>query len=154
MIDKPKQVYVLYIRTSAARLWESLVSAALTPEWFGGMSVKFQPRVGAPLVYEKKGADGADLTLVQGEVLEYVPERRLAYSFSLQLNDALRADRESRVMYELEPAGDSIRLTVTHDEFEGETPSFHGVRQGWPVHLSSLKSWIETGKALQIPDGH
>lgn len=149
-----KQVYVMYIRTSIEKLWDSLVKAELTPEWFAGMAVKFEPKVGAPLIYEAKGPDGKDMALVKGKVLELEPKKNLAYSFSLQVNDVVRADKESRVRYELEPSGDSIKLTVTHDQFEAETPSFQGVGQGWPMHLSTLKSWIETGKALDLPKMH
>ena len=154
MDNKIKQIYVLYIRTSIDKLWDSLVRADLTPEWFAGMAVKFEPKVGAALVYEAKGPDGLAVTLVKGKVLEYEPKKNIAYSFSLQVNDAVRADKESRVRYELEPSGDSIKLTVTHDQFEAETPSFQGVGQGWPMHLSTLKSWIETGKALDLPRMH
>lgn len=149
-----KQVYVLYIRTSQDKLWDSLIKAEITPEWFSGMAVKFEPKVGAPLTYEAKGPDGKDIQLVKGKVLELEPKKNLAYTFSLQVNDAVRADKESRVRYEIEPSGDSMKLTVTHDQFEAETPSYQGVGQGWPMHLSTLKSWIETGKALQLPQMH
>lgn len=154
MENKIKQVYVMYIRTSIDRLWDSLVKAELTPEWFAGMAVKFEPRVGAALTYEATGPDGKDMALVKGEVLEYEPMKNIAYTFSLQVNDVVRADKKSRVRYELEPSGDSIKLTVTHDQFEAETPSFQGASQGWPMHLNTLKSWIETGKALNLPQMH
>ncbi len=149
-----KQVYVMYIRASIEKLWDALVKAELTPEWFAGMAVKFEPKVGAPLTYEAKGPDGKDMTLVKGRVLELEPQKKLAYMFSLQVDEKVRADKESRVKYELEPSGDSIKLTVTHDQFETETPSYHGVGQGWPMHLSTLKTWVETGKALELPRMH
>ena len=154
MDNKIKQVYVMYIRTSIDKLWNTLVKAELTPEWFAGMAVKFEPKVGAALTYEAKGPDGTNMTLVKGKVLEIEPQKKLAYTFSLQVNDVVRADKESRVVYELEPSGDSIKLVVTHDQFEAETPSYQGVGQGWPMHLSTLKSWIETGKALDLPKMH
>jgi uncharacterized protein YndB with AHSA1/START domain len=149
-----KQVYVLYIRASQDKLWDTLVKGEITPEWFSGMAVKFEPKVGAPLIYEAKGPDGKDMTLVKGKVLEIEPGKNLAYTFSLQVDEKVRADKESRVRYQLEPSGDSIKLTVTHDQFETETPSYHGTSAGWPMHLSTLKSFVETGKALKLPQMH
>jgi uncharacterized protein YndB with AHSA1/START domain len=149
-----KQVYVMYIRASIEKLWDALVKAELTPEWFAGMAVKFEPKVGAALTYEAKGPDGNEMALVKGKVLELEPKKKLAYTFSLQVDEKVRADKESRVKYELEPSGDSIKLTVTHDQFETETPSYHGTSAGWPMHLSTLKTWVETGKALELPRMH
>jgi len=149
-----KQVYVMYIRASIEKLWDALVKAELTPEWFAGMAVKFEPKIGAQLTYEAKGPDGKDMTLVKGKVLEFEAHKNLAYTFSLQVDEKVRADKESRVRYQLEPSGDSIKLTVTHDQFEAETPSYNGTAAGWPMHLSTLKSWVETGKALDLPKMH
>jgi hypothetical protein len=59
-------------------------------------------------------------------------------------------DRPSRVAWEIEQEGDSCRLTVTHDNFEGETATYRIVAGGKPAILSSLKSLLETGEALQL----
>lgn len=154
MSVETKQVYVLYIRTSIDKLWKALIRAEITPEWFAGMSVRFEPEVGAPLTYEVKGVEGQAVQLVRGKVLEFSPQKSLAYSFSLQVDEKVRADKESRVRYELEDLGETVKLTVTHDQFEGETPSYVGTSQGWPMHLSNLKTFIETGKALSLPKMH
>jgi hypothetical protein len=55
------------------------------------------------------------------------------------------------VTYEIEPAGDAVRLTMTeaHDRPLGDD-ILSGGRQGWPAILSSLKSLLETGEALTI----
>ncbi len=60
----------------------------------------------------------------------------------------MREDPPTRVTWEIEPSGANCKLTVTHDGFEAETPTFHSVGEGWPEVLSSLKSLIETGEAL------
>ena len=55
------------------------------------------------------------------------------------------------VTYEIEQAGDAVRLTLTesHDRPLSDD-ILSGGRQGWPAILSSLKSLLETGKALAI----
>ena len=39
-----------------------------------------------------------------------------------------------------------VRLTVTHDELEAGSGMANGISKGWPVVLSSLKSFLETGR--------
>jgi hypothetical protein len=59
------------------------------------------------------------------------------------------AEGTSRVTWEIEPVGDSCRLTVTHDELrEGAPQELYG---GWPMILSGLKTWLETGEQLTTP---
>ena len=58
-------------------------------------------------------------------------------------------DVTSRVTWEIEPVADSCRLTVTHDQLpDGANEQLYG---GWPMILSGLKTWIETGEELTTP---
>ena len=56
------------------------------------------------------------------------------------------------VTYEIEPAGDVVRLTLiqSHDRPISDD-ILSGGRSGWPAILSSLKSLLETGRPLEIP---
>ena len=55
----------------------------------------------------------------------------------------------SRVTWEIEPIGDSCRLTVTHDQLaEDAHPELYG---GWMMILSGLKTLLETGQLLTTP---
>jgi hypothetical protein len=61
------------------------------------------------------------------------------------------AEREgtTRVSWEIEAIGDSCRLTVTHDQLsEAADAQLYG---GWPMILSGLKTWLETGQTLTTP---
>jgi hypothetical protein len=42
------------------------------------------------------------------------------------------------------------RLTVTHDELEPGSGMAAGIARGWPLVLSSLKSFLETGQAIDV----
>jgi hypothetical protein len=41
-----------------------------------------------------------------------------------------------------------VRLTVTHDEFQPGSDMLGKITNGWPRVLSSLKSFLETGRPL------
>ncbi len=49
---------------------------------------------------------------------------------------------------EIEPTGDDVKLTLSHDGFESGSKILEGVRRRWPAILSSLKSLLETGHPL------
>ena len=61
-----------------------------------------------------------------------------------QANEA----KHTRVSFDIERVGDMVRLTVTHDDLELGSDMDQGIRQGWPRVLSSLKTFLETGKPL------
>jgi uncharacterized protein YndB with AHSA1/START domain len=87
---------------------------------------------------------------VTGEVLEFDPPRRLAYSFRAA-HAGMEAEPPSRVTFDLEQQKDQVKLTVVHDKFEPGSKALESVSRGWPLVLSSLKSYLETGKALYAP---
>jgi hypothetical protein len=62
-----------------------------------------------------------------------------------------RNEGPTKVVFTLEPYGNLVKLTVTHEGFvEGSRP-LGGISKGWPAILSGLKSLLETGKVLAIP---
>ena len=87
--------------------------------------------------------------IAEGENLEVDPPRRLVQSFNALWSDDVKAEGTSRVTWEIEPVGDSCRLTVTHDQLrEGANDELYG---GWPMILSGLKTLLETGEKLTTP---
>jgi hypothetical protein len=64
--------------------------------------------------------------------------------------DDVRAEGTSRVTWEITAiAEDSCRLVLTHDELrEGANEQLFG---GWPMILSGLKTWLESGELLTTP---
>jgi hypothetical protein len=50
----------------------------------------------------------------------------------------------------LEPAGDCTKLTLVHDRWPENHPSFESTQQSWPIILSNLKTFAETGKTLNF----
>jgi uncharacterized protein YndB with AHSA1/START domain len=77
------------------------------------------------------------------------PPRRLVQSMVALWSEDVQAEGSSRITWEIEAVGDSCRLTVIHDELrEGANPELFG---GWPMILSGLKTWLETGQLLTTP---
>jgi hypothetical protein len=52
------------------------------------------------------------------------------------------------VTFDIEPYRGVVKLTITHDQLEAGSEMLEGITRGWPIVLSSLKSLLETGKAL------
>ena len=81
-------------------------------------------------------------------MLKCEPFRLLSYTFHVEFHEVFRRERPSRVIFELEPMGNEVKLTVTHDDFDPGSKVLEAVGNGWPLVLASLKSLIETGSPL------
>lgn len=74
-------------------------------------------------------APGAPGPLGEGQNLDVGPPRRLVQSMVALWNDEVRSEGPTRVTWEIEPVGDSCRLTVTHDgPREGAGEELYGGR--------------------------
>ena len=138
-------VYVVYIRTTAEKLWRALREPEFTKQFWVGTTQESAWERGASWKILKPDGSVAD----SGEVVEIVPEKRLVLRWQNQMAQELTAEGFSRLTYDLEDAGDSVKLTVTH-VMEREGSKFIArVSTGWPHILSSLKSLLETGESLE-----
>ena len=141
-----EKVFEIYIRTTPEQLWEAITDQATRAKFQFGCHVESDWTVGSR--YELSHPGAADL-IAEGENLVVEPPLRLVQSFVARWDDKAKAEGTSRVTWEIEAVGDSCRLTVTHDQLrEGAEESIYG---GWPMILSGLKSWLETGEVLTTP---
>jgi uncharacterized protein YndB with AHSA1/START domain len=140
-------VYVTYIRTTPERLWSALTSTEFAQQYWLGARPEADWRTGGS--WKLKLPDGrlADT----GEIVEFERPRRLAIRWRHEMTPELKAEGWSLCTMELEPAGDAVKLTVTHG-IETQNSKFIGaVSGGWPQILSNLKSLLETGTTLLPP---
>jgi uncharacterized protein YndB with AHSA1/START domain len=144
-MSKPEFVYVIYIASTPEKVFQALTDANMSEQYWHGNSVVSDWKVGSPFTLRLARHDN-DVT---GEVLEYDPPRRLSYSFLA--HDGSDGGKASRVTFELEKQRDQVRLTMVHDRFEPDSPVIEKISMGWPLILSSLKSYIECGKVLYAP---
>jgi uncharacterized protein YndB with AHSA1/START domain len=142
----PKTVYVIYIASTPEKVWDALTSADFTRQYFFGRTVEIEPKVGGAFMLRMP--DGR--LDVRGRVMEWDPPRRLSVTWAVDFEE-YRELPESLVTYEIEPMGESVKLTMT-EAFQWAVPDaiLAGGRQGWPFILSSLKSVLETGKPIAV----
>jgi uncharacterized protein YndB with AHSA1/START domain len=139
-----EKVFEIYIRTTPERLWEAITDADIRSKYNFGARVTSDWTPGSR--YEM---NAANIALGNGENLEVDPPRRLVQTANFLWDDDVKAEGTSRITWEIEPIGDSCRLTVTHDQMrEGANDQIYG---GWPMILSGLKTWLETGELLTTP---
>jgi uncharacterized protein YndB with AHSA1/START domain len=141
-----EKVFEIYIRTTPERLWDAITDPEIRAKYNFGARVTSDWTPGARL---EMGAPNAPGLLGEGEVLEVDPPRRLVHTMIALWGDDVKSEGSSRVTWEIEPIQDSCRLTVTHDQLrEGANDQLYG---GWPMILSGLKTWLETGELLTTP---
>jgi uncharacterized protein YndB with AHSA1/START domain/DNA-binding transcriptional ArsR family regulator len=140
-----EKVFEIYIRTTPERLWEAITDEQMRRKYQFGMGVSSAWEPGSH--YELSHPQGG--VIAEGENLEVDPPRLLVQSFTALWSDEVKNEGTSRVTWEIEPVGDSCRLTVTHDRL-GDDPHSE-LYGGWPMILSGLKTLLETGERLTTP---
>ena len=97
-MSEPKFVYVTYIATTPEKLWQALTDGTFTRQFWFGTSVESDWSRGSRVIF-RSGGEVHDT----GEVLDYVPYRRLSYSWQVEFHEVFRREKPSRVTFELEP---------------------------------------------------
>jgi len=139
-----EKVFEIYIKTTPERLWHAITDtetrrkynfgAVVTSDWANGS--RYEGRGNGNLIFD-------------GENLEVDPPRRLVQNFRALWGEDVKGEGTSRVTWEIQPVGDSCRLTVTHDHLRvGANSQLYG---GWPMVLSGLKTLLESGEMLTTP---
>jgi uncharacterized protein YndB with AHSA1/START domain len=141
-----EKVFEIYIRTTPESLWEAITNSAIRAKYHFGAGVDSSWTPGSKWALVHPGAEGA---LAEGENLVVDPPHRLVQTMDVLWSEDAEREGTSRVTWEIEPVGDSCRLTVIHDELRDDAPAeLYG---GWPMILSGLKTWLETGETLTTP---
>jgi uncharacterized protein YndB with AHSA1/START domain len=153
------QVYSVYINATPDAIWDAITK----PEWsarygYGG-DVEYDLRPGGGFrvhASEEFRAVGAPEIVVDGEVIESDPPRKLVQTWRMLMDDEMAAEGFTRLTYEIKPTDNGTKLTVVHEleaapklaAMVGGASEDAGAGGGWAYVLSDLKSVIETGKSL------
>jgi uncharacterized protein YndB with AHSA1/START domain len=130
-------VYTTYIASTREQVWAALTEPEFTRKYWNGRLVTSTWQPGAEVRIRHDYDDGVDVT---GEVLVAEHPRRLRYTWPP--TDA--------VTFELTAQGPVVQLTVTHTGLDEA-----GLREtggGWTFILSNLKTFLESGHPLPMPD--
>jgi uncharacterized protein YndB with AHSA1/START domain/DNA-binding transcriptional ArsR family regulator len=156
-MSRPDFVYTTYIHTTPERLWQALTDPAFTRRYWK-TTFETDWRAGSTMTWDHDGVTISDPAQV---VLESEPHRRLSYTWhtftpefadAVGLSDDLLArmtqERRSKVTFDIEPLGETVKLTVVHDDFDPGSVVAEMIGEGWPHLLSDLKTFLETGETL------
>ena len=141
---KTSFVYVTYIRTTQEKLWAALTTPEFMKKYWFGMNFETDWRVGSSwrLIFpDGRVADS-------GEIVEIEKPRRLVLRWRNQFRPDLHEEGDARCVIEIEPAGEIVKLTITHEIDRAGSKLIDAVSIGWPKILSSLKTLLETGTEL------
>ena len=138
-------VYVTYIRTTPGELWRALTTPKTIEQYRFGMSVESEWRVGSPWRMYAEGS-----LMDSGEILESVPQKRLAMSWLNEWQPEFKAEGKARCVFDIDPVGTSVKLTLTHSIERPDSRFIAAVADGWPMVLSNLKSLLETGAVALV----
>lgn len=142
--NEMEKIYEIYIRTTPDRLWEAITNPEIRAKYNFGAGVFTDWKVGSRIDMR-----AGDFELGEGEILEIAPPTKLVHTLRALWGDDVKEEGFSRVTWEVEQIQDSCLLTITHDQLrEGANDQLYG---GWPMILSGLKTWLETGELLTTP---
>lgn len=149
LVEKPIIVDI-FVGADRAAVWQAIVGDEANRACMFGTILRSTLTVGAPFDYCGPGADGEESTHVYGTVLEVIPEEKL--SLLEHPGPGYRenhAELSSRMTWELREITPTVsQIHFVNDQWTPGHPGYADTSVIWPMQLSSLKSFLETGKAL------
>ncbi|MGV3623548.1 MAG: SRPBCC domain-containing protein [Archangium sp.] len=142
----------LYIAAKPDAVFDALTKKDGVAALYFGSRLESSFEKGAPYEYIGPDGKGGEVVHVEGEVLAYEPGKRFVVRH--RAGPAYQKGPKifsSRVAYEVKDHGWATQLTVVHDEIEADDPGYEHNKDGWVIFVSSVKSYVETGKALPPP---
>ena len=143
-MNKQEFVYTTYIKTTPEKIWSAITTPEFCRQYWGNVNISDWKQGST---WQHVTVDGTETVVIAGNVLESVPPKRLVLTWAAPDNTA-DPSTHSRVSFDIEMAGDMVRLNVTHSGLEAGSLMATRVANGWPRVLCSMKSLLETGTAL------
>jgi uncharacterized protein YndB with AHSA1/START domain len=137
-------IYTIYIKTTPEELWRAITNPEFTRQYWDHENVSDWKKGSK---WQHVASDKKRTVKLVGEVLESVPPKRLVLTWA-EPSDASPKSGHSRVTFEIQPVADMVRLNVIHSNLKAGSEMAAKISSGWPRVLSSMKSFLETGKPL------
>ena len=146
-MSEPTFVYVTYIATTPAKLWEALTTSEYTEKYFFGTSIQSDWQEGSEVTYSRNGQVSD-----YGKIVKCEPFQELSFTWTY-VGDGVEGKQPSRVTFQLKPMNATVKLTLRHENLQpgdivDKDDTFEGLNNGWPAILSNLKTLLETGNTL------
>jgi uncharacterized protein YndB with AHSA1/START domain len=165
------QIHRVYIKATPERIWQAITDPAWNGRYGYAAPGHFELRAGGSyrsFATEPMKAAAQSMgwslpeVIVDGEVLEVDPPRRLVQTWRMAMDPTAAAEGFSRLTYEIEGPGEDgvCRLSVVHElagmptlaaMTSGDNAFGEMGGGGWPWILSDLKTLLETGEAFPKP---
>jgi uncharacterized protein YndB with AHSA1/START domain len=160
------QVHRIYINATPEAIWDAITKPEWSERYGYAVPVEYDLKPGGKFrSYANAGMKnfpGIPDVVIDGEVLECDPPRRLVQTWRMRMTPELEGEGFTRLTYEIESGrGGVSRLTVTHELADapmiarvlaGEA-SGEGAGGGWSEVLSGIKTLLETGRSLPFQSG-
>jgi uncharacterized protein YndB with AHSA1/START domain len=154
------QVFRISIRATPEAIWNAITS----PEWNGkygyGARAEYELRAGGKyqcFATEPMKAFGAPDLMIDGEILQSDPPRRLVQTWRPLWDPEIVAEGAKQLTWEIDQLADgTCTLTVTHElsnapktraQVTGQIKEAGG---GWSFVLADLKTLLETGTSVAL----
>ena len=146
-MSKASFEYVSYIQSTVEKVFAALTDPEATRDYWAHHRNRSDWKPGSRWAHEDY--DDPSKVDVVGKVVEHKAPSLLVVTW-VGPQDEGKAEQTSRVRIEVEKFMDIVRLTLKHDELEAGSYMHKGVTAGWPAVISSLKTFVETGKAMPV----
>jgi uncharacterized protein YndB with AHSA1/START domain len=167
MTTETTQVYRVWIKTTPERIWAAIVDPEWTRRYAYSAPVHYDLKPGGAYystatkeMLDFGAANGFPVpeTIVDGEVIEADPPRRLVQTWRMLMDPTTAAEPFTQLTYEIEESKTQpgvCKLTVTHELVGAPATAAMvagtedgGAGGGWAWILSDLKTVLETGKSF------
>jgi uncharacterized protein YndB with AHSA1/START domain len=154
------QMYRVWIKATPQAIWDAITDPEWTDRYGYQGRVDIDLRPGGQYKAGASGdmkAYGSPEVIIDGEVIEADPPRKLVLTWHPIWSEQAAAERPTRLTYEIQEGENGVtKLTLTHDvdgapsvaEMVSGALEHTGAGGGWAFVLSDLKSLLETGSAL------
>lgn len=144
-MHKKELIYTSFIKTTPEKCWAAITNPEFSRQYWGGHANRSDWKVGSQ--WQHEDTNNGNAVRIAGKVLESTPPKKLVVSWHSPDDE-----RDiSKLTFEIEPmAAGLVRLHVTHNDFIADSVMAGHVANGWPLVLSSLKTYLETGEGMDV----
>jgi uncharacterized protein YndB with AHSA1/START domain len=148
--DQDAVVSEIHIAAPPDRVFQALIDPKQVMSWWTSPdclieSFAMEPRKGGRWTYDTKpsklNVNGVSKFHCDGEVLEYDPPRRLAYTWIANWHDD--KTRRTVVSWELTPKAGGTQVKITHSGLAQEANARKDYSGGWAGLVAQLKKFAE-----------
>lgn len=133
-------IYEIIVNATTEKVWQAITDGEITRKYYYHTRIESDWKVGSHFCYYTSGGS----VLLDGEVIEIEPHCHLKTLWRPSWLDI----EPSTLAWDLQPLGSITLLKLTHTNIDNDVFEQALMHQGWIFILSSVKTLLETGRAL------